>query len=308
MKQTNETSEFSRDIWRLQSYEAPTDFEFIQNELPKLPPLWISQFLPTFAGQIICVSKTFKKTWAYGKVVHDSANHSSCRTQGWFPIAVCKPATKKAILQVMTWAPVDEVLVNLPSSSPEYADLVAYFLCEIRYCNTVVTQIQHIQNRQLWTNYVANKDTMIEGYMSNPSKLINNKDFDSLERNRLCHGTSSENILKIVHRGFNRSFAGKNGTTWGKGVYFSSIPIYSKKFAMPDENGIRRMFLCRVAVGDYCIGNQSQVTPDEKFPGTQNHDIFDSTVDDITNPDIFVVYNDAQAYPEYLVSFTSDSD
>jgi poly [ADP-ribose] polymerase 10/14/15 len=63
------------------------------------------------------------------------------------------------------------------------------------------------------------------------------------------------------------------------------------------------MFLCRVAVGDWCKGQEGQLTPD---PKPHNHlELFDSTVDNVTNPSIFVVYHDAQAYPEYLVSFVS---
>ena len=31
---------------------------------------------------------------------------------------------------------------------------------------------------------------------------------------------------------------------------------------------------------------------------------YDSTVNDVNNPEIFVTYHDAQAYPEYLIRFT----
>ena len=31
--------------------------------------------------------------------------------------------------------------------------------------------------------------------------------------------------------------------------------------------------------------------------------LFDSTVDDVRNPTIFVTYRDSQAYPDYLVKF-----
>ena len=36
-------------------------------------------------------------------------------------------------------------------------------------------------------------------------------------------------------------------------------------------------------------------------------ELFDTTVDTITNPSILVAYHDAQAYPEYLVSFKHGS-
>jgi poly [ADP-ribose] polymerase 10/14/15 len=61
------------------------------------------------------------------------------------------------------------------------------------------------------------------------------------------------------------------------------------------------MFLCRVAVGDWSKGTNGQLTPDPK--PDNKLELFDSTTDNVGNPSIFVVYNDAQAYPEYLVSF-----
>ena len=61
------------------------------------------------------------------------------------------------------------------------------------------------------------------------------------------------------------------------------------------------MFLCRVAVGDWCKGSNGQLAPDPK--PHNNLELFDSTVDNEKNPSIFVVYHDAQAYPDYLVSF-----
>ena len=52
-------------------------------------------------------------------------------------------------------------------------------------------------------------------------------------------------------------------------------------------------------VGEYCQGKKDQPTPDVRH-GT---DLYDSTVDNVSNPQIFVAYHDAQAYPEYLITF-----
>ena len=59
------------------------------------------------------------------------------------------------------------------------------------------------------------------------------------------------------------------------------------------------MFACRVLVGEYCQGRKDQPTPDVR----QGFDLYDSTVDDVNKPSIFVVYHDGQAYPEYLITF-----
>ena len=59
------------------------------------------------------------------------------------------------------------------------------------------------------------------------------------------------------------------------------------------------MFLTRVVVGEYCLGKNDALTPDPR----KGHQLYDSTVNDTSNPSIYVTYHDAQAYPEYLVKF-----
>ena len=59
------------------------------------------------------------------------------------------------------------------------------------------------------------------------------------------------------------------------------------------------MFLCRVMIGEFCLGEQDALAPRARVGAI----LFDSTVDNVADPSIFVTYNDAQAYPEYLVKF-----
>ena len=59
------------------------------------------------------------------------------------------------------------------------------------------------------------------------------------------------------------------------------------------------MFACSVAIGEYCKGVTDAIAPPARV-GTQ---LFDSTVDDVFSPSIFVTYHDAQAYPGYLITF-----
>lgn len=43
---------------------------------------------------------------------------------------------------------------------------------------------------------------------------------------------------------------------YGAGVYFARDSRYSTSttYSQPDGHGIQRMFMCRVAVGEYCLG------------------------------------------------------
>jgi len=121
------------------------------------------------------------------------------------------------------------------------------------------------------------------------------------ERVWLFHGTDAETVPKIVEMGFNRSFCGKNATRWGKGVYFARDASYSSapQYSKPDAKGLQSIFLVRVIVGEVCLGKKDALTPDVR----SGHQLYDTTVNDVKDRAIYVVYHDSQAYPEYLVKF-----
>ncbi len=111
----------------------------------------------------------------------------------------------------------------------------------------------------------------------------------------LFHGTERDTIPKINRNSFNRSF-------WGKGVYFAvdascSIDIYS----CPDSQGNKYMYLARVVVGDFCVGNDTMKVP-PPLPGSSDLLLYDSTVNRLDQPAMHVIYHDAQACPEYLIT------
>lgn len=59
-------------------------------------------------------------------------------------------------------------------------------------------------------------------------------------------------------------------------------------------NGTRLAYLCLVLTGKYTDGS-----PNLKDVPEGNN----SVVDDSTNPSVHVVFNDEQAYPEYLIQY-----
>ena len=61
------------------------------------------------------------------------------------------------------------------------------------------------------------------------------------------------------------------------------------------------MLACRVLHGIYCVGKDNALTPDVYDPATNR--LYDSTVNDVQNPIMWITYHDAQAYPEYLIYF-----
>jgi poly [ADP-ribose] polymerase 10/14/15 len=209
---------------------------------------------------------------------------------------------------------------NVPKGSAEYESIESYLYKTIgkNRSSTSIVKIERITNQALLDQYVGKLETMKTRDIENPHHRINNhnkhcmqtssNDVPSspepeIERRWLFHGTRAEAIPKIIKQGFNRSFARQDAVKYGRGVYFACDAFYSceKRFAVPDQDGVQHVFLCRVAVGDWCLGTDNQVTPHCK--PHDDREVFDSTVDNIQNPNIFVIYHDCQAYPEYLVSF-----
>lgn len=62
------------------------------------------------------------------------------------------------------------------------------------------------------------------------------------------------------------------------------------------------MYYCRVLTGDYTAGNSTMIDPPPKT--ANGTDLYDTVVDNTSNPTIFVVFRDYHAYPEYLITFT----
>lgn len=61
------------------------------------------------------------------------------------------------------------------------------------------------------------------------------------------------------------------------------------------------MFLARLLVGEYTEGSPSYVRPPHK--DKQGLSLFDSCVDNVANPSIYVIFERQQIYPEYLLQY-----
>ncbi|RMC18752.1 hypothetical protein DUI87_04648 [Hirundo rustica rustica] len=90
-----------------------------------------------------------------------------------------------------------------------------------------------------------------------------------------------------------------NGTYFAVNASYSANDIYSK----PDVNGKKYMYLARVLVGEYSLGKKGSITPARKNV-SNSVDLFDSSTDNVNQPSMFIIFNDIQAYPEYLITFT----
>ena len=93
-------------------------------------------------------------------------------------------------------------------------------------------------------------------------------------------------------------------TVYGRGVYFAHDASYSARdqYSPRDANNNKHIFLAKVLTGDFAVGSSNYVTPPPK--GASSLTLYDSVVDNVSNPSIFVIFGDAQAYPDYHITFT----
>ncbi|KAM3590699.1 uncharacterized protein V6R79_014561 [Siganus canaliculatus] len=177
---------------------------------------------------------------------------------------------------------------ELQSSSPEYKTVKEAFK---RAATQTVLKIERIQNIHLCRAYEAQKKRISD------KNRIQSGAFEKL----LYHGTSQDSCTSIMNTGFNRRFAGQHGTLYGHGTYFAVDASYSAHYCKPLADGSKLMFVARVLTGIYGQGSGDiKVPPPRSNPP---HDLCDSVVDRIDNPNMFVVFHDDQAYPDYLITF-----
>ncbi|XP_077685711.1 protein mono-ADP-ribosyltransferase PARP14 isoform X6 [Eretmochelys imbricata] len=182
-------------------------------------------------------------------------------------------------------------VVELHQEMKEYRDVQMKFQ---QTCSAFkIEKIERIQNPYYWQAYQIKKQEM------------DSKNGHTNNERLLFHGTTSGSLTIINNKGFNRSYAGMNAACYGNGTYFAVNANYSAHdtYSKPDANGKKYMYLARVLVGEYCAGQKGIIAPPSKN-NTDPTDLFDSVTDNKPNPSMFVIFNDIQAYPEYLITFT----
>ena len=182
-------------------------------------------------------------------------------------------------------------VVPLAASDPEYQTAVWRFEATCR--DKTVVGVARVQHPGLWHSYAAYRDFTVAP--------VNDDEPNELQ---LFHGTDADVVGKLVtgaNQCFNRAYT--TAHRYGKGVYFARDASYSAapRYSTPDGQGVQRMFLARVAVGSFVVGQQDLVDAPPRDAGAQL--LYDSVVDRVDDPAVYVVFRDYAAYPEYLITF-----
>ncbi|NWX90194.1 PAR15 polymerase, partial [Nothoprocta pentlandii] len=182
------------------------------------------------------------------------------------------------------------LVVNLLPTSQEYQDVEKEFQ---KTCpNFTIEKIERVQNPSLWQTYQIKKGD------------LDKKNKGWMNERLLFHGTAAASLSLINYRGFDRGFAGKNAAMIGNGTYFAVRASYSAQdtYSRPDSSDRKHMYLARVLTGQYCAGRAGLVTAPAKNTA-DTADRYDSVVDNVNSPNVFVIFSDIQAYPQHLITF-----
>ncbi|XP_041932196.1 protein mono-ADP-ribosyltransferase PARP10 isoform X1 [Alosa sapidissima] len=214
-------------------------------------------------------------------------------------MAIARQLLNSADLTVVVPEEEFSLLSSLPDvaqvdeSSDEFQDVVKEFYESIQeFHNKIkIIKVEKLMNALLYNQYKLKKASMQQ------------TSTDPQVERTLFHGTSETSVKEICIHGFNRSFCGKNATVYGQGVYFAvnSALSVSDTYSPPNADGHKFIFMAKVLTGDYTVGKHEMKTA----PLKESSAIplrYDSVADKVTSPTLFVIFNDTQAYPEYLVT------
>ena len=226
-------------------------------------------------------------------------------------------------------------MFEVASGSAEFQEALKRFHDTIGSTTVQVVKLERIQN----PNEYRRHSTLFETI----SRKHHNK---KIEVKQLFHGCKEDSVKPIATQGFNRNFAADaNGkfyallqlfrssaccledlicqvanslfyhivlisytvaAFYGRGVYFALNSSYSAhpNYSKPNKDGHQFMFISRVIIGEYTVGNKTMKVAPALQEGSL--EVFDTLVEKKDNPTIFVAMTDAQAYPEYLITFKCD--
>nr|XP_048310483.1 protein mono-ADP-ribosyltransferase PARP10 [Myodes glareolus]XP_048310484.1 protein mono-ADP-ribosyltransferase PARP10 [Myodes glareolus] len=183
-------------------------------------------------------------------------------------------------------------LEALEENSKEFQDVVQAFYdsLDAAHSRIRIVRVERVSHPLLQQQYQLHRERLMQCCQQRPVEQV------------LYHGTSESAVLDICAHGFNRSFCGRNGTLYGQGVYFAKRASMSvlDRYSPPNSEGHKAVFVARVLTGDYGQGSR-----DLKAPPLRASDQvlrYDSAVDCLQQPNIFVIFHDTQALPTHLIT------
>ncbi|XP_029437512.1 protein mono-ADP-ribosyltransferase TIPARP-like [Rhinatrema bivittatum] len=197
-----------------------------------------------------------------------------------------------------TWKSIDPALDF--SQEPVRPQERAYHLIYSLFHKTmpeskyIIVGISRVQNLFLWDKYRRKREHMCRR-MSEEERALNER--------HLFHGTVSCAVDAICKHNFDPRLSGKHAALYGQGSYFARKASYSHRYASSSASGHHYVFLSKVLVGKSARGLGSLRRPPALLPGSATSDLYDSCVDSLEEPQIYVIFDSDQCYPYFIIKY-----
>ncbi|XP_078357765.1 protein mono-ADP-ribosyltransferase TIPARP-like isoform X2 [Oculina patagonica] len=235
---------------------------------------------------------TFYETSMYQRNMDPS--YLTMRSVRRRPLFASQPALQ-TLQSDLTGRDMDFERIALGCGSREYQAARKLFHVTIPESKAKILAVEKVKNEFLLERYNRKREQM--------KKKLKANSYDTMEK-LLFHGTTPDVIDAICKQNFDHRLRGKNGTVYGEGSYFAVNASYSNKYSSSQsEDKTRFMFLASVLTGEYKLGGRDLRRPPLKDPSNPASDLYDSCVDKEEDPKIFVIFNDEQCYPLFLIKY-----
>ncbi|KAM4749226.1 protein mono-ADP-ribosyltransferase TIPARP-like [Rhinophrynus dorsalis] len=189
--------------------------------------------------------------------------------------------------------------IPLGCEDREFRHVYSYFHKTMNESKYIILEICRIQNYFQWEKYTRKRI-----YMA--------RNMTETERNRaerhLFHGTDNSLVEAICKQNFDPRVCGKNGTVYGRGCYFAKEASYSHGYSVATSDGHYFMFLAKVLIGRPAVGNPLHRRPPPLNPDDPASPLYDSCASRMNHPDIFVLFDNDQFYPYFMIKYQKVED
>lgn len=174
------------------------------------------------------------------------------------------------------WSIAETRLIPVENDSGEFGRVANDF----DHNRSSIVTIHRIENSIWLSEYFKQKNLVDERVGHNQTEKL------------LFHGCPYDCAEQILRNGFDHGRIGNNGSSFGRGFYFSSRQSVSNQYALPHPSTFeKRILMCRVLVGRTGLGQSSTTTCPTNLDSTGNQS------------DIFVIYSNRHVLPEYLITY-----
>lgn len=203
-------------------------------------------------------------------------------------------------------------LFEVPRTSEEFSKVLTMFRSGPReqaaYCglNYAAWERRHVVSIERVENGRQELGSSVP-YRESVRKSINDQGLIFEPGVHTCwafHGSDAiDSIINNPIAGFQPLASGSRGSAvWGSGTYFARDAKYVAEggFCQPRPDGRFCMLVCLLSVGMPCLGDPGH---NGVLPIRQGIHRYNSTVDSLASPEIFIIQHAGAAHPAYLITF-----